>query len=272
MRHAFSFPEGIRGALKNHIEKAVSGIDMKGYLQEPAYTSALARSLEGTVYEGKGGYVKIKSTIVSDRGPHSAEKRFGADLSITASISDGTRGIRKAILIQSKLGRIDELSPSVKKMLKGQIQKMKNHTRSPKVMEIPVENGQRRPKIISGQRILGNEPYRSYELSDYFVNRILTTFDGDTRREFVDAVQESKLTQLNLIARFGIKQSVINTVKQGKKGPGSIEGVSVKRNRDLVSSLKKLAVLSADFGMQNSEFKTFEEKDFPGETFRVFKR
>lgn len=213
MRHAFSFPDSIREALKEHIEKAVSGTDMKRYIQEPAYTAALARSLEGTVYEGEDGYVKIQSTIVSDRGPHSAEKRFGADLSITASISYGNRGIRKAILIQSKIGRIDELGPSEKKMLKDQIQKMRNHTRSPKVMEIPVENGQRRPKIISGQRILGNESYKSYELSDYFANRILTTFDGDTREDFVKAVQESKLTQLNLIARFGIKQTVTNLVK-----------------------------------------------------------
>jgi len=191
MRHAFSFPEGIREALKNHIEKAVSGIDMKRYHQEPAYTSALARSLEGTVYQGEDGYVKIESTIVSDRGPHLAEKRFGADLSITASISYRNQEIRKAILIQSKIGRIDELSPSRKKTLKDQVQKMRNHTRSPKVMEIPVENGQRRPKIIRGQKILANESYRSYELSDYFVNRILTTFDGDTRRNFVNAVQEA---------------------------------------------------------------------------------
>jgi hypothetical protein len=208
MRHAFSFPEGIREALKNHIEKAVSGIDMKRYLQEPVYTAALAKSLEGTVYEGEDGYVKIQSTIVNAQGSGAAEKWSGADLAITASISKGNQGIRKAILIQSKIGRIDELSPRSRQMLNNQIRKMRNHTRSPKVMEIPVENGQRRPKIISGQRILGNEPYRSYELSDYFANRILTTFDGDTRENFVDAVQESTLTQLKLIARFEIKQSV----------------------------------------------------------------
>lgn len=213
MRHAFRFPEHIRRALKKHIEKAISGTDMKSYLQEPAYTAALARSLEGTVYDGKDGYVRIKSTIVNAQGRGAAEKWSGADLAITASISEGSQGIRKAILIQSKIGGIEELSPSSRKMLKKQIRKMRNHTRSPKVMEIPVESGQRRPKIISGQRILGNKPYKSYELSDYFANRILTTFDGDTRREFVDAVQESKLTQLKLIAGFGIKQKVTNLVK-----------------------------------------------------------
>jgi hypothetical protein len=110
MRHAFRFPEHIRKAVKIHIEEAISGTDMKSYLQEPAYTTALAKSMEGTVYEQKDGYVKIESTIVTDRGPDSAEKRFGADLAITAKISDGNNRIRKAILVQSKLGGIDELS------------------------------------------------------------------------------------------------------------------------------------------------------------------
>ncbi len=213
MRHAFRFPENIRRALKKHIEEAISGTDMKSYHQEPAYIAALARSLEGIVYDGKNGHIEIKSTIVNAQGRGAAEKWSGADLAITASISEGSQGIRKAVLIQSKIGSIEDLSPSSTKMLKNQIKKMRNHTRSPKVMEIPVENGQRRPKIISGQRILGNEPYRSYELSDYFTNRILTTFDGDTRKDFVDAVQESQLTQLKLIVRFGIKQTVTSLVK-----------------------------------------------------------
>ena len=213
MRHAISSPEHIRKIVKDHIEKAVAGIDMNRFLQEPDYTAALARSLEGIIYEEEDGYVKIESTIVTSRSGNAAEKWSGADLAFTASISGMNQEVRKAILIQSKIGKIDELSSSQRKILKEQVQKMRNHTRSPKVMEIPVENGQRRPKIISGQKILANESYRSYELSDYFVNRILTTFDGDTRRNFVNAVQESKLTQLKLIARFGIKQTVTNLVK-----------------------------------------------------------
>lgn len=213
MRHAFSFPEHIREKVKEYIEKAVAGIDMKRFLQEPDYTAALATSLHGIIYEEKDGYVKVESTIVTSRGGNAAEKWSGADLAITASISVKNQEVRKAILLQSKIGRIDELSSSEKKILKEQVQKMKRYTNSAKVMEIPVENGQRRPKIISGQRILANEPYRSYELGDYFVSRILTTFDGDTRQRFVDGVQESKLTQLKLIARLGLKQSVASYVE-----------------------------------------------------------
>jgi len=38
-----------------------------------------------------------------------------------------------------------------------------------------------------------------------------------------------------------------------------------------VASIKKLTIPIADFGLRNSEFKTFEKKDFPGETSRVLK-
>jgi hypothetical protein len=213
MRHAFRFPEHIRGALKNHIEKAVSEIEMARFHQEAPYTNALAAKLQGVVYDQSDGYVKIESTIVDDRARGAAEKWCGADLIITATISDRKQEIKKAIMVQSKLGSVDELSPSQKTDLRDQLQKMKQFTNSVKAMEIPVENGQRRPKMVSGQNIIAGQHYRSYELSDYFASRILTTFDGDTRQEFVDAVQESTLTQLKLIARIGLKQSVTNYVK-----------------------------------------------------------
>ena len=213
MPHAFRFPEHIRRALKNHIEKAVSEIDMNRCSQEAAYTTVLATKLEGVAYEQDDGYVKIESTIVSDRGPHSAEKRSGADLAITAEISDKDKSVKKAILVQSKLGSISELSPNRRSELKDQVKKMKRYTKSAKVMEIPIENKQRRPKVVSARKFSKDEAYKSYELSDYFTGRILTTFDGDTRPKFVDGVQDSRLTKLHLIARLGLRQSTASYVK-----------------------------------------------------------
>ena len=70
MRHGFSFPEHIRRALKNHIEKALPEIDMKRFRQEPPYTAALATKLQGVVYDQNDGYVKIESTsVASGVGP-----------------------------------------------------------------------------------------------------------------------------------------------------------------------------------------------------------
>ena len=213
MRHAFRFPEHIRKALKNHIEKAVSEIDMRRFHQEAPYTDALAAKLQGVVYDQNDGYVKIDSTVVNERGRGVAEKWSGADLVITASISDKIHKITKAILVQSKLGDIDKLNPNQKNKLRDQVQKMKRFTNSVKVMEIPEISGQRRPRIVSGHRVLADEPYTSYDLSDYFVRRILTTFDGDTRREFVDSVQDSGLTRLRVIANLGGRQIISHVVK-----------------------------------------------------------
>ena len=59
--------------------------------------------------------------------------------------------------------------------------------------------------------------YKSYELNDYFVRRILTTFDGDTRPDFVDAVQDSRLVKLELIAKLGNKQFTTYLVEPKEK-------------------------------------------------------
>jgi hypothetical protein len=144
--------------------------------------------------------VQFSSTIIDDRGPGAAESWSGADLAITATISDGEATIRKAILIQAKLGKIDDLDTEKLERLRHQIRDMKKLTRSPKVMDIPEQDGVRTPRIISGTRILHNDPFRPFSLESYVVARVLTTLDGDTRGDFVESVQESRLTRLKIRA------------------------------------------------------------------------
>lgn len=200
MRHAFRFPKHIRDAVKRHISNAIEQLSPQRFRQEPGYTAALAARIEGVAYEAEDGSVKFVSTIVDDRGRKSAESWAGADLAITATISDQTRTIQKAIMVQAKLGALSELEPRERSKLLGQVRDMKRLTRSPKVMELPTSNGRRCPRIISGNRLLDNGPYRSMALEDYVVARVLTTLDGDTRALFVSAVQDSSLTQLKVTA------------------------------------------------------------------------
>src|SRR3989304_3712378 len=96
-RHVFSFPKKIRKAVRQYVSNAVALVDPLRYSQEPAYTAALAKELEGIAYSGPLGEVKFISTIVNDRGPGAAEKWSGADLAITAEISDEATQVRKAI-------------------------------------------------------------------------------------------------------------------------------------------------------------------------------
>ncbi len=140
------------------------------------------------------------STVVDDRGPNSAEHQYGADLVITASITGPGGRIRKAIMVQAKLGRIEDLNSADRRFLNGQIEKMQDVTRSPKVMEIVESNGLRMPRMISGTRVVDGDSYRPMDLPGYFTARVLTTLDGDTDEEFVDAVQDSSLTRIHATA------------------------------------------------------------------------
>lgn len=172
------------------------------YKQEPNYTAALLARLDGVAYSGKYGKVVFTATVFNDRGPNSAEKKYGADHAITAIVTDGQTTITKAILVQAKLGCIDDLARKEKESLRKQIKKMKGVVPAPKVMEIPISDGKRYPAVISGNRILEGNGYRPMQLPEYFVARIITTLDGCTDPGVVAAVKDSSLSKLNVHARI----------------------------------------------------------------------
>lgn len=201
MKHAFSFSREVRDAVKEYVREKVNAVNPQRFYQEPDYTAALVHGLEGTAYEGIHGTVQFQATVFSSRGRNSAENLSGADFAITANISNGTKAIQKAILFQAKLGNLHDLRSKEFENLLKQIRKMKRLTEAPKVMEIPEEEGNRVPRIISGNRLLSGNNYTNDHLSDYIVRRVLTTLDGDTRPNFVTAVQDSSLTKLRVLAR-----------------------------------------------------------------------
>lgn len=201
-KHAFKFPREVLEAIKHHVRSAVEGLPPERYRQEPNYTAALLGRLEGVAYEGNHGKVTLSATVFDDRGPNSAESKYGADHAITATISDGTTTITKAILVQAKLGHISDLSNRDHVLLRDQIKKMKNVIPSPKIMEIPEFAGKRYPAIISGNRVLADEDYTAMQLPEYFVARVITTLDGCTDPEVVAAVKDSKLSRLNVLAKI----------------------------------------------------------------------
>jgi len=200
MRHSFSFPAHIRDAVRAHVQQAIDGLDPKSFAQEPAYTAALLGRLAGVAYDGPDGSVALKTTNVNSIGPGAAEHWSGADLAITADIRKGDLRVAKAILAQAKRGGLDELSAHERDRLVGQIREMRRLTRSPKVLLIREIDGRRKPEVASGVRISEELATRPMGLPDYFVRRVLTTLDGDTRPKFVEAVQESSLARLHVLA------------------------------------------------------------------------
>jgi hypothetical protein len=192
----------VREAVKEHVSRAIEGLDPRGFRQEPAHVSALLGRLAGAAYDGPDGSVIITVTNIDSIGPGAAERWSGADLAITASISDGNELIRKAILSQAKLGAVATLEPGERERLDGQIKDMQRIVPNPKVLEIPADGLHRRPRMLSGNKVLDGDYTGGYDLPDYFVRRILTTFDGVTDPVIVEGVQDSNLRQLRLNARF----------------------------------------------------------------------
>ena len=60
--------------------------------------------------------------------------------------------------------------------------------------------GRREPEVASGVRIVEGKRRNLLLWMIYFVRRVLTTLDGDTRPELVLGVQESSLQQLHVLA------------------------------------------------------------------------
>src|SRR5882672_3847430 len=154
MRHTFRFPDHIKEAVRLHVRRAVLSVNPQRFRQEPAYVTALIHGLQGVAYQDDDGLVSFHTTGVDSVGRGSAEKWSGADLAITATVRQGFRSIDKAILVQAKLGAVNELPADERERLIGQVRDMSRLTRSPKVMEIPVIRGPPEPRILSGTRLL----------------------------------------------------------------------------------------------------------------------
>jgi len=202
-RHSFKFPVEVHSAIRTHVERAIERLDPTRFRQEPNYTAALAASLQGLVYRGEHGIVEFKATVFDDRGRQSAESIYGADFAITASISDGVGSVEKAIVIQSKLGRVSEINSSGRERLLIQIRKMRQLVEAPKIMQVVEVNGLRIPQIVSGNRVLSGRPYIAMPLAEYFNARVLTTLDGCTKQHIVEAVQDSGLSRVHVVAAMG---------------------------------------------------------------------
>jgi hypothetical protein len=126
VRHAFRFPKTVREQVGQYVRAAVRSVDPRRYRQEGPYVAALAHSLEGVAYSGSDAEVVLTSTVVDDKGRGAAESFYGADLAITAAVTSPLDSIRKAILIQAKLGTVDRLAARELSELYEQISQMKS--------------------------------------------------------------------------------------------------------------------------------------------------
>jgi hypothetical protein len=141
-----NLPLAARRALMRHVAGALERLDPSRYYQEPAYVAGLFARLDAVVYKGKGLMLEIKSTVVSDRGPKSAESVWGADFGVVASVVSEEGKVEKAVLGQAKRGSLITLGSAEADVFRRQVVKMAQATHATIGFEVPTEIGMQ-PKV-----------------------------------------------------------------------------------------------------------------------------
>ncbi|HIF9187938.1 TPA: hypothetical protein ACX6PH_000884 [Photobacterium damselae] len=180
--------ESWQDKVSTHIRNAASRLVLSRYRQEPAYVSAFLARLDGEVEiksEGKVISFQFLPSVISDRGPRSAESKFGADFSIV--FSNGV--VEKAILSQAKR---DIISSADAKKLEQQCKKMNKQTDHWVVLKMPSNNGDI-PQVSFNSDGSNAIPFDTY-ITDY----VISCKHGDRDLGFVDKVQDSDLKGLSV--------------------------------------------------------------------------
>ncbi|MFZ4683274.1 MAG: hypothetical protein ACOYMS_12285 [Terrimicrobiaceae bacterium] len=203
-RHAFSYSADFTNQIRNALTEAIEALDEFRFPQEPKFTSALLGKLHGLeIQSNNGEHIKIETTDVADRGKNSAEYRSGADFVITATCSDGSKTVRKAILFQLKEGNLRGMSPSARKELENQINKMKCVVNAPKIGGIIREYGKAKIMIASANRFLEGDDFQLQDFPVYFNQRVITTLDGNTDQSTVNKLQNGNLPAIKATIKQG---------------------------------------------------------------------
>jgi hypothetical protein len=161
----------------------------------------MVQQLHGFVYEDETVRVTFEGVAVVSVGRNCAESWSGADLSVVATISQpGRDDVRKAILLQSKRGRVEQLKTDEYERLLEQIEDMRALTRHTKVLEISTaKDGV--PKVVSASGLIQKRKLQHQNFGDWIAKRVIPTFDGDTRPDFIRGVLDARLSQLRVHAR-----------------------------------------------------------------------
>jgi hypothetical protein len=196
IRHSFE------EKLCDDLGRIISRLDVNRLNQESHFVAGLFVLLHGYKYKHiDGRSVELLSTMVNDRGPKSAESKFGADFAITAVIHHEGNSVRKAVLGQAKKGSIKGLSTTDREKLDVQIEKMAAVTDNFLLLEAPKIFSDGISVWVSDLSSKGKFD-KKMTLERYIVSMLIGCTHGDKRAAFVDAVQHGALKGLTVIANM----------------------------------------------------------------------
>jgi hypothetical protein len=216
-------PRAAAAALSRHVLHSVRRLNPLRFGQEPGYVAALFGRLDAVVYDENGFFMELRSTLVNDCGPNSAESKWGADFAITVRIADQREVLEKGILGQAKRGSLPALVPADSERLRHQAVRMSAATTELIGLEMPVAVGiQPRVRILEVPTLYQGIPiqhsFRQYptrisahdhispplligedmSLGRYFHAELIRCLHGNNRAGFVEAIQDSSQTRLGI--------------------------------------------------------------------------
>ena len=180
--------------ISEYISAVSRKLPLERFKHEAAYVNAFLGALEGTLEINKDKELEFRfiGTVVNDRGPNSAEKKFGADFSLV--FTDGK--VEKAILSQAKNAPVTNLSKREKQRLNEQCKKMDRHSSDWVVFEMPEKSGD-----IPTVCFLLDDGIKNMPIDEYITTYVIGCTHGDRREEFVSSVTQSDLAGLELVLR-----------------------------------------------------------------------
>lgn len=185
--------EDVRKQFRLRVESACRQLPRSGFQQEPAYVAALMGKLAGMQIQIGSSW--LRTSVVNDRGAHSAESEFGADFAI---IMESTSGVSKAVLGQAKGSGIDSLPMMQRENFLRQCGLIAQKTKHFIGLEAPTGSNTMPivRKGVSGPPVSIESGRR---LDDYLADIFIACQHGDRRNAFVQAVRASDLLQLRVL-------------------------------------------------------------------------
>lgn len=221
-------PRGAARALSNYVAKAVGRLDPARYRQEAAYVAALFARLDGVVYSKPNLSIEIRSTVVADRGPGSAESEWGADFGIVARVAAGTEVTEKGVLGQAKRGSLLHLGRNEGEQFRQQAIKMTGATDAILGLEVPNERFQAPTvRLLEIPTMYHDLPIRrtlrrlaftieapaaeqppvylseAIPIAKYLYAELLRCLHGDRNERLIRGLEDSDLSYLLVEARTG---------------------------------------------------------------------
>lgn len=198
-------------AMRRHVLRALERLDPIRYAQEPAFVAALLARLDGVVYSGDDGRIEIRSTIVADRGPQSAESKWGADFAIVGILHGSDGQVEKGVLAQAKRGSLKALNSSSSADFYEQCSRMAQATNAILGLEVPSHTGE----AVLVREVQVERPSRAISLDDrpwhpqttvgvarglpeYLSDRFLVCLHGERDANVVRRLGDSRLSQLEV--------------------------------------------------------------------------